>query len=88
MFFAHLASPENNLKNQQDRQGANSPKKRPVQKTRVLFVRHFRQAVDKSFQLFVGPGLGYQSDQHGDNDAGDAGLQRLVHGLGKSLRIR
>ena len=60
MFFAHLASPENNLKDQQDRQGGNSPKKRPVQETRVLFPRHFRQAVDKSFQLFVGLGLRHQ----------------------------
>src|SRR5437899_318605 len=63
MFFAHVASPENNLKDQQDRQGGNSPKKRPVQETRVLFPRDFSQAVYEPFQLFIRPGLGYQSDQ-------------------------
>src|SRR5713101_5910440 len=39
MFFAHVVSPENDLKNQQGREGYDSPRERPLQKTRVLHVR-------------------------------------------------
>src|SRR2546421_2688460 len=50
MFFGHLASPENDLKHYKDREGCNSPKHRPVQKTGVLFTRDFCQGINKAFQ--------------------------------------
>src|SRR6266481_765524 len=88
MFFAHLASPENDLKNQQDREGRHSPKERSVQKTRVLFFRDFRQRINKAFQFLVRPRLGYKGRQNGDNYTSDAGPQCLVHVLREPLRMR
>src|SRR5712671_2342856 len=85
MFFAHGFSPENDLKNPQDYEGCNSPKERPVQKTRVLFLRDFRQRINKSLQFRIGPRLGHQRHEHGYHHTGDAGPQRLVHVLRESL---
>src|SRR5260370_5607006 len=84
MFFAHLASPENDLKNQQNRERCNSPEKRPVQKTSMLFVRDLRQRINNALQFFVGPRLGHHRQHHSDQHTSDAGPQRLVHGLCES----
>src|SRR6266481_1697105 len=88
MFFAHGFSPENDLKNYKDREGCHPPKERPVQEARVLFLRDFRQRINKALQLFIGPRLGYQRHEHGDHYTSDAGPQRLVHVLREPLRMR
>src|SRR5229473_705293 len=88
MFFAHGFSPENDLKNQQGREGYDSPKERPLQKIRVLLVRDFRQGINKTPQFLIRPRLGYQRHEHGDHHTGDAGPQRLVHVLRETLGLR
>src|SRR6266849_6621191 len=88
MFFAHVVSPENDLKNQQGREGYDSPKDRPLQKIRVLLVRDFRQGINKTPQFLIRPRLGYQRHEHGDHHTGDAGPQRLVHVLRETLGLR
>src|SRR5437588_52311 len=88
VFFGHLASPENDLKHYKDRDGRNSPKQRPAQKTGVLFMRDFRQGINKAFQFLIRPRLGHQRHEHGNHYTSDAGPQRLVHILSESLSIR
>src|SRR5215470_9997960 len=88
MFFAHGASPENDLQDGQNCERCDPPKQRAMKDARVLLVRDLGEAIHKALQFLVGLGLGNQSNEDGHYYTGHARPKGLIHVLGEALRLR